>query len=101
MALRRGPVPARVMVTEFNTVVGVVTDSLRSLPPALDPSEKRPSLVRQLFGVAVSTCQQEREYVTRQIRYVPLFRRGAHFIRQAAVLDNKLAANFEQPWWGD
>src|SRR6201996_7625074 len=85
------------VISEFNAVMGVVTDSLRSLPATLDPSEKCPSLIRQLFGVAVSAGQQEGEHVLGQIGDVPLLRCGAHFIRQAAVLYNKLAANFDQP----
>jgi hypothetical protein len=89
------------MVAEFESVVSVVTDSLRSLPPALDASKQRPSQVRQLFGVAVTTCQQVGEDVTGQIGYVPLSGRRAHLIRQAAVLDDKIAANFEQFRWGD
>ena len=55
--LRGGAVTSRVMVAEFNTVVSIVANRLRTLPAALDASKKRPRKVRELFGVAVSTCQ--------------------------------------------
>jgi hypothetical protein len=44
MTLRRGAVPARVMVAEFDAVVGVVTDRLRSLPTALESYNPRRSI---------------------------------------------------------
>jgi hypothetical protein len=96
VALRRGAVPSGMVVAEFNAVVGVVADRLRSLPSAPDASEERPGEVRKLLGVAVATCQQEGEDVTRQRRNVPLRRGRANLIRQAAILDDELAADFEQ-----
>src|ERR1700761_3773826 len=96
VALRRGAVPPGMVVAEFNAVVGVVADRLRPLPASLDAAEERPGQVRKLLGVAVATCQQKWEDVTRQRRYVPLMRGRAHLIRQAAILDDELAADFEQ-----
>jgi len=96
VALRRGAVPPGMVVAEFDAVVGVVADRLRSLPSAPDAAEERPGEVRKLLGVAVATCQQEGEDVTRQRRYVPLMRGRANLIRQAAILDDELAADFEQ-----
>src|ERR1700732_4691234 len=96
VALRRGAVPPGMVVAEFNAAVGVVADRLRPLPASLDAAEERPSQVRKLLGVAVATCQQEREDVPRQRRYVPLMRGRANLIRQAAILDDELAADFEQ-----
>ena len=43
------------MVTEFNAVVGVIANSLRSLPSPLDTSKERPREIRELFSVAVAT----------------------------------------------
>src|SRR5450432_1023583 len=99
--LRGGTVRPRVMVSEFDAVVDVVTDRLRSLPAALSSAKERPCQVRQFFGVAVATGQQEGKNVTGQFGYVPLLRRRAHLIRQAAVLYDEFAANFQQPGWGD
>src|ERR1700733_11455386 len=96
VALRRGAVTPGMVVAEFNAVVGVVADRLRSLPSAPVAAEERPGEVRKLLGVAVATCQQEGEDVTRQRRYVPLMRGRANLIRQAAILDDELAADFEQ-----
>src|SRR5258708_30028513 len=42
MTLRRGAVPPRVVVAEFDAVGGVVADRLRSLPSASDAAEERP-----------------------------------------------------------
>lgn len=55
--LKGRAVTSRVMVAEFNTVVSVVANRLRTLPAALDASKERPGKVRELFGVAVSTRQ--------------------------------------------
>ena len=42
MTLRGGAVPPCVVVAELHTVVGVVTDRLRSLPTSLDAAKERP-----------------------------------------------------------
>jgi hypothetical protein len=47
MSLRCGAVPSRVMVAEFDAVVGAVTDRLRSLPATLDTAKERPGQVRK------------------------------------------------------
>ena len=96
VTFRRGAVSPGMVVAEFNAVVGVVADRLRPLPAALDAAEERPSQIRKLLGVAVATCQQEGEGVARQRRSVPLMRGRANLIRQAAILDDELAADFEQ-----
>lgn len=100
VAFRGGAVSACVMVAEFDAVMNVVTNRLRSLPAALDAKE-RPRQVRQFFGVAVATGQHEGKNVTGQFGYVPLLCRRAHPIWHPAVLDDKLAADFEQAGWGD
>src|ERR1700721_3123956 len=96
VAFRRGAVPPGMVVAELAAVEGVVADRLRPLPASLDAAEERPGEVRKLLGVAVATCQQEGEDVTRQRRYVPLMCGWANLIRQAAIVDDELAADFEQ-----
>jgi hypothetical protein len=77
-----GAVTSCMMVTEFNAVVGVIANSLRSLPSHLDTSKERPRKIQELFSVAVATGQQEVQRLRGQRTYVPLARCRAHLIRQ-------------------
>src|SRR5580658_10059645 len=101
VSLGRSAILAGMMVSELDALVRVVANRLRPLPAAVDASKQRPGKVRELFGVAVAARQQERQDFAGQRADVPLLRRRAHLIRQAAILDDKLAADFQQARWGD
>src|SRR3984957_12022450 len=84
------------MIAEFDAVVSVVANSLRALPATLDTSKERPREVGEHFGVAIATSQQKGENLTRQLTYIPLLRCRADLVWKPAVLDDKIAADFEE-----
>jgi hypothetical protein len=54
----RSPIASGVVVSEFNTVMNIVTDRLNSLPTASDPTKHRPRLIRELLRVAIPANQE-------------------------------------------
>jgi hypothetical protein len=88
-------VASGVLISEFNTVVNVVTDRLNSLPAASDPA-KHPCLVRELLSVAIPAAQKVRQRCIRQIADWPLLGLIVGFVRQATVRDQELIAEFDQ-----
>ena len=85
-----------VMVTEFDMVMHVVANSLNALPAALDAAEPRPSEVGKFFDIAVAASQQIHQCVVGQSSHIPLCRIRYDFIRQAAVGDDEVVANFQK-----
>jgi hypothetical protein len=92
-----GAIATRVVISEFNVVVHIITNCLHPLPAASDIAEQPPSLIRQPLGVAVATAIQKWEYVIGQFIDVELTRVRYDFIRQTAIPDNKFVSNFEAP----
>src|ERR1700735_401912 len=96
MTFRGGAVSPGVVVSEFDSVMGVITDCLGALPAAFDAAKERPSQVGQLFGVAVAAGQQVGKNVARECRHIPLLGGWAYLIWQTTVLDDKIAADFQK-----
>jgi hypothetical protein len=95
VALRRRAVAACVVVAKLDTFMHVVADRLHALPTAGDRPEERPGEIGQLLGVAIATSVKERQHFVRQVVNIPLPSSGRRFIRQAAIFNQNIIADFD------
>jgi hypothetical protein len=97
----RSPIASGVVVSEFNTVMNIVTDRLNSLPTACDPTKHRPCLIRELLRVAIPATKKVRQRFIWQVAHGPLLGMSIYFVREAAVRDQEFVAEFDQSGRGD
>src|SRR4029079_2647540 len=97
----RSPIASGVVVSEFNTVMNIVTDRLNSLPTACDPTKHRPCLIRELLGVAIPATKKVRQRFIWQVAHGRLLGMSIYFVREAAVRDQEFVAEFDQSGRGD
>ena len=98
--LGRSSIASGVVVSEFNTVVNVVTDRLNSLPTASDPTKHRPCLIREFLRVAIPATKKVRQRFIWQVAHGPLLGWTIDFVREAAVRDQEFIAEFDQSGGG-
>src|ERR1700761_8738046 len=96
MAFGCRAIAARMMVTKLDALMGVVTNGLGSLPSVRNPTKQRPSKIRQLLCVAIAARQEERQCSIRKCRHIPLPCIRTYDVRQPAIVNNKLVADFKQ-----
>ena len=101
MPFGSSPIASGVVVSEFNTVMNVVTDRLNSLPTASDPTKHRPCLIRDLLRVAIPATKKVRQRFIWQVAHRPLLGMIIDFVREAAVRDQEFIAEFDQSGRGD
>ena len=79
--LRGGAVTSGMVIAEIDAAMSIIANRLCPLPATLDASKQRPCKVRELFGVAVATRQQERQSFTWQRANAPLLRGRTDLVR--------------------